>query len=290
MAETIAELENIIVRFRDKKVLGPFSLTVTKGDFWGIVGPNGAGKSTLLKLLAGLHPVSEGKITVFGKTFGSGSSGLLKSSRNRIGFLLQHHTFYPDLPFTVNDVVLFGRVGLPGLGRTYRTIDIETVDYAIDELNLEHLRYRLYRELSGGERRKVQLARLLAQEADFLLLDEPTAGLDLDWQERLTQLVGDLYLRFEKTIFMVTHDVEFVADCNPNVIVMSNTRIINTGSAREVLTNFDLLAKASVLPPQITQLFTQLSDLGLPQNIIDLYKAKQLIIGLTKEKLDNEGL
>ena len=82
---------------------------------------------------------------------------------------------------------------------------------------------------------------------------------------------------------MVTHDVEFVADCNPRVIVMSNSRIINDGPAREVLTNFDILSKASVIPPQITQLFTQFSDLDLPQNIIDLYEAKQLLIKLIKE-------
>jgi energy-coupling factor transport system ATP-binding protein len=142
--------------------------------------------------------------------------------------------------------------------------------------------------LSGGERKRVALATILAWDPKILVLDEPTIGQDFNQKEKLRQFIIQLNSQ-GRTVIMVTHDVEFVADCNPRVIVMSNSRIITDGSAREVLTNYDILTKASVIPPQITQIFTQLSDLNLPQNIIDLYEAKQLIIELTQERLDNEG-
>ncbi|MCK5403149.1 ATP-binding cassette domain-containing protein, partial [Candidatus Bathyarchaeota archaeon] len=186
---------------------------------------------------------------------------------------------------TVEEEIAFG---LKNFGFNKDTIS-ERVTWALNLLDLTKYRKVSPFMLSGGERKRVALATILSWDPKILVLDEPTIGQDFNQKEKLRQFIIQLNSQ-GRTVIMVTHDVEFVADCNPNVIVMSNTRIINTGSAREVLTNFDLLAKASVLPPQITQLFTQLSDLGLPQNIIDFYKAKQLIIELTKEKLDNEGL
>ena len=234
MAEAIVELSEITVRFRNKKVLGPLSLKINSGDFWGIVGPNGAGKSTFIKVIAGLQPVSDGSVAVFEQSFSTGSSGSIKSVRKNIGILLQHHLFYPDLPFTVEDVVFFGRASLPGLGRSYRPSDIEAVNHVISELNLEHLRHRLYRELSGGESRKVQIARLLAQESELLLLDEPTSGLDLDWQERLTQLVEDLYNRFRKTIIMVTHDIDRLPACCNGVLLLQSGNVLGMGLPADV--------------------------------------------------------
>jgi len=234
MADAIAELENVIVRFRSENVLGPLNLKIEQNDFLGVVGPNGAGKSTFLKVMAGLHQVSEGNVIVFGRSLTSGSRDSIKSARKNIGMLLQHHLFYPDLPFTVEDVVFFGRAGLPGLGRGYSPLDIEIVNNIISVLNLEHLRHRLYRELSGGECRKVQLARLLAQQSELLLLDEPTAGLDLDWQEKLTQLVADLYNRFKKTIIMVTHDVDRLPECCNRVLLLQNGNVLAKGAPAQV--------------------------------------------------------
>lgn len=235
MAVAIAELENVTVRFRGEKVLGPLNLKIEQNDFFGVVGPNGAGKSTFLKVLAGLHRVSEGSVIVFGQSFAGGSRNSIKSVRKNIGMLMQHHLFYPDLPFTVEDVIFFGRAGLRGLGRRYSPFDIETVNNVISELNLEYLRHRLYRELSGGECRKVQLARLLAQQSELLLLDEPAAGLDLDWQEKVTQLVANLYDRFGKTIIMVTHDVDRLPECCNRVLLLRNGNVLAKGAPSEVL-------------------------------------------------------
>jgi len=234
MADAIVELENITVHYQNKKVLGPITLKINPGDFWGVVGPNGAGKSTLIKVIAGLQHVSDGNVMVFRNSLNNGSARSVKLLRNNIGILLQHHTYYPDLPFTVEDIVFFGRAGLPGFGRKYRSSDIETVNRVLSELHLEHLRKKLYRELSGGERQKVQFARLLAQESELLLLDEPTAGLDLDWQGRLTQFVEDLYKNYQKTIIMVTHHVDHLPRCCNRVILLRDGDVLAAGTPSEV--------------------------------------------------------
>ena len=252
MVDAIVELKNITVHYQNKKVLGPITLKINPGDFLGVVGPNGAGKSTLIKIIAGLQHVSEGDVTVFCNSLNTGPIRLTQSLRNNIGILPQHHTFYPDLPFTVEDVVFFGRVGLPGLGQNYRSSDIETVNHVLSVLNLEHLRSRLYRELSGGERQKIQFARLLAQESEILLLDEPTAGLDLDWQGRLTRLVEDLYKIFDKTIIMVTHHVDHLPACCNRVLLLQNGEVLAVGKPSEVLRS-DVLSNIYNCPIEVEE-------------------------------------
>ena len=234
MAKAIVQFDDVVVKYRKKPVLGPLSLHIHYGDFWGIVGPNGAGKSTLLRALVGLQPLAGGKIHVLGDQVKLNSSRFKGAIRKRIGLLFQHHDFYPDIPVTTNDVVSFGRTGLRGVGRRYNAADIQAVDDAIDELGLEHLRTRLYRELSGGEKRKVHLARMLAQKAEIMLLDEPTAGLDLDWQERLSGLVEKLFKRHGKTIIMVTHDVDRLPSCCNQVLLLSDGRQLAKGPPAEV--------------------------------------------------------
>ena len=234
MAKAVVEFENVVVRYRKKKVLGPLSLHVHPGDFWGVVGPNGSGKSTLLKTLSGLKTISDGHIYIFGELLASRLFTRVRAVRKQIGILLQHHDFFPDLPFKVEDVVLFGRTVFPVFMHRYRSVDREIVNKTIADLDLSHLRERLYRELSGGEKRKVQLARLVAQQPDIILLDEPTAGLDLDWQERLTQLVDDLYHRLKKTIIMVTHDVDHLPSCCNRVLLLNNGDMQAVGSPEEV--------------------------------------------------------
>jgi ABC-type cobalamin/Fe3+-siderophores transport system ATPase subunit len=219
-----------------RRVLGPLDLDVGAGQLWGVVGPNGAGKTTLLRLLAGLDRASTGELEVGGRRLSPGRPRSDRPARAAVGCLLQQHAFAPDLPFSVAEVVGFGRAARAGLLDRPTAEDRRAVEEALAALGLGELRGRLYRELSGGERQKVQLARVLAQDPLLWLLDEPAAGLDLDWQERLTALVGELHRRTGGTVLMVTHRVEHLPASTGGVLLLRAGAAIAAGPPEEVLT------------------------------------------------------
>ncbi|MFC1607475.1 ABC transporter ATP-binding protein [Candidatus Latescibacterota bacterium] len=252
MAKTITELDGAVISCRGRNILGPLSLTIQENEFWGIIGPNGAGKSTLLKTLTGSQRLSQGRLSLFGQAYRAASSRKPPSSVfKKVGMLLQQHSTNHGIPFTVEDVVLFGRAGFPGTGRRYGKEDIAAVGQALTRLGMTRYRLRLYRELSGGEQRKVHLARLLAQKPDLLLLDEPTAGLDIDWQERLTGLVEELHRFLGKTIVMVTHDIDRLPSCCTNVLFLRKGLPAVMGKPEKVFTS-SLLSELYCCPVEVT--------------------------------------
>ncbi len=217
----------LVVCQRGIPVLGPLDLEIGCGELWGVVGPNGAGKTTLLRAIAGLERADAGGVTVAGRPAGAGVRGL-------VGWLSQHSDQPPEVPFTVAEVASFGRPGRRSPD------DQRAVADALEALGLTGFSERRYRELSGGERRKVELARLLAGRAELLLLDEPAAGLDLDWQERMTVLVGELARRHGRTVIMVSHDTgRLPAGCD-GVLLLDRGRAIACGPPRDVLTGANL--------------------------------------------------
>ncbi len=236
MSKAVIQCDNIEIAYSGKPVLGPLSLHVHEGDFWGIAGPNGAGKSTLIKAIAGMEKTRAGQISIRGEDIHRHTGILRHAIGKRVGMLMQHHEFYPDLPISAEDVVYFGRTAINAAGRRFSTEDHNAVNEAFEELELGHLRKRPYRELSGGEKRKVHLARLSAQKAEIVLLDEPTAGLDLDWQERLTRLVGDFFLRHKITVLMVTHDIDRLPSCCNSVLLLKRGVQVAVGPPSEVFT------------------------------------------------------
>ena len=131
--------------------------------------------------------------------------------------------------------------------------------------------------LSGGERKRVALASVLAWGPQVVILDEPTIGQDHQQKEKLRQFIVQLNAQ-KKTVVVVTHDVEFVAECNPRVVLMTEGKILAKGVAEEILTNPKLVAQASIVPPQITQIFLGLSDFGLPTNVIDVHEARRILL------------
>jgi ABC-type cobalamin/Fe3+-siderophores transport system ATPase subunit len=249
VGEALVETSDALVRQRRRVLLGPVSLSLQPGEFVGVVGPNGAGKTTLLRILSGLLAPQAGTVRAFATT--AGTADFRRVTRTRIGLLFQQHDFVPDLPFSVEDVVLFGRTGQAGFGRRFSDVDYHATAKALDALDLFDMRRRLYRELSGGERQKTHLARLLAQEADLLLLDEPAAGLDLAWQERLTALVQDIFLRTGRTLVMVTHEIDRLPSCCNRAVLIKDGRILRDGSPNDVFT-----------PSQLQELY------GCPMDVV----------------------
>jgi energy-coupling factor transport system ATP-binding protein len=151
------------------------------------------------------------------------------------------------------------------------------VTWALNLLGLAQYRKTSPFMLSGGERKRVALASVLAWDPKILILDEPTIGQDYQQKEKLRQFILQMKAQ-DKTIVIVTHDVEFVAECNPRVVLMRGGKIVADGEARKILTDPETLEQASIVPPQIAQIFISLSDMGFPKDFIDVYEAREILL------------
>jgi energy-coupling factor transport system ATP-binding protein len=239
------------------------------------MGQNGAGKTTFIKHFNGLLKPSLGTVRVNGVETTKTSVAAL--ARN-IGFVFQN----PDNQLfseTVEDEIAFA---LKNFGLDKETIE-KRVTWALDLLSISQYRKTSPFLLSGGERKRVALASVLAWNPETLVLDEPTIGQDHEQKEKLRQFIIQLQAE-KKTVVMVTHDVEFVAECNPRVILMRNGKIIADGPAKNILTTPQLLEESSIVLPQIAQIFTKLAPIGLPADIINIDEAETAILTKAKER------
>ena len=232
------------------------------------MGQNGAGKTTLIKHFNGLLKPTTGKVLVDGVETTKTSVAAL--SRN-VGFVFQNpdHQLFSE---TVDDEIAFA---LKNFGYESEAIE-KRIDWAVNLLGISQYRKTSPFMLSGGERKRVALASVLAWDPQVLVLDEPTIGQDHQQKENLRQFIMQLQTQ-GKTIVTVTHDVEFVAECNPRVVLMRQGKIIADGEGKNILTDPKLLEQSSIVLPQIAQIFTQLNEAELPKNIIDIYEAKALL-------------
>jgi energy-coupling factor transport system ATP-binding protein len=251
------------------EALKGIKLTIQNGEFVAIMGQNGAGKTTLVKHFNGLLKPTRGNVLIDGIDTRKVSVAAL--ARN-VGFVFQNpdHQLFSE---TVEEEISFA---LRNFGFK-ETITKRRVTWALNLLGLTQYRKTSPFMLSGGERKRVALASVLAWNPKILILDEPTIGQDYQQKEKLRQFILQMKAQ-RKTIIIVTHDVEFVAECNPRVLLMQESRIVADGEATKILTDTEILTKASVVPPQIAQIFLQLSGLGLPQNIIDVYEAREILL------------
>ena len=251
------------------------SLTIKDGEFVAIMGQNGAGKSTFVKHFNGLLKPSVGTVKV--NNVETTKTSVAKLARN-VGFVFQNpdHQLFSE---TVEDEVAFA---LKNFGFEKEVIE-KRIDWALNLLSLTQYRKTSPFLLSGGERKRVALASVLAWDPETLVLDEPTIGQDHEQKEKLRQFILQMQTQ-GKTVVAVTHDVEFVAECNPRVVLMKEGKIVADGIGNDILTDPVLLEQASIVLPQIAQVFTKLSVLGLPKNIIDIYEAKQIILKANDRK------
>jgi len=247
------------------------SLTIDDGEFVAIMGQNGAGKTTLVKHFNGLLKPTTGDVVV--DAVNTREVSVAKLSR-KVGFVFQNpdHQLFCE---TVEDEVAFA---LRNFGFEESAIK-RRVTWALNLLGVTQYRQTSPFMLSGGERKRVAMASVLAWDPKVVILDEPTIGQDHQQKEKLRHFIVQLNAQ-KKTVIVVTHDVEFVAECDPRVVLMAEGKIVAEGGAREILTNQKLVAKASIVPPQIAQIFLGLADLGLPTNVIDVHEAGRVILDL----------
>jgi zinc transport system ATP-binding protein len=216
----VIRLENVTFSYNNAPVLENVNLCVHERDFAYVVGPNGGGKTTLLLLALGLLQPDAGTVRVFGRS--------PEDSRQRLGYVPQSHQFDPEFPVRVIDVVLMGRINRSRPGGPYRRADRDAACEALRKVEMDDYRFRRLSALSGGQRQRVMIARALAGEPEALLMDEPTAGLDLQVESELFDLLRALNERL--TVMMVSHDVGFVSDFVTKVICVNRNVFVHPTS------------------------------------------------------------
>ncbi|MEM3507510.1 MAG: ABC transporter ATP-binding protein [Candidatus Bathyarchaeia archaeon] len=256
-----------------KEVLKGINLTIKDGEFLAIMGENGAGKTTLIKHFNGLLKPTSGKVLVDGIDTRNASIAALS---RKVGLVFQNpdHQLFSE---TVKDEIAFS---LRNFGFPKEIIEkrVESILRTLDLIDYTNSSPFM---LSGGEKKRVALASVLAWDPKHIILDEPTIGQDYRQKEILRNFILQLNSQ-GKTVIIVSHDIEFVAECKPRVVLLSNGKIIGDSSAVEIFSNIELIEKASLLPPQISLLMSSLSDLGIPKDVIDVYAAKKVLIEFFK--------
>ena len=213
----VIKIEHVSFGYSRNAVLEDANLTVHERDFIWVVGPNGGGKTTLLKLMLGLLQPASGKVTVFGRN--------PQDVRSRIGYMPQYVDIDPHFPVSVMDIVLMGRLGNGhGFGR-YSHDDRLAAERALAGVGLEDLGDRHFSTLSGGQQRRLLIARALASEPEILMLDEPMANLDLVVAEDIQALLHRLNEKL--TVVMVSHDPALVSKNVKNVVCVNRTVAIH---------------------------------------------------------------
>lgn len=238
-------IKSLTVNYGPTTALVNISLDVNPGEIVGLIGPNGAGKTTLIRAVSGVVPASAGSVFVSG-------NNLLKLSFSQRARFLAVVPQARDLPFgfTVWQTVLMGRTPYLGwLGQSNPT-DRLRVQWALERTQILPLAERMVRELSGGEQQLVLLARALAQESPIMLLDEPTAHLDLKHQSNLLNQVRDLVDENNLTVLMAMHDLNLVSLYADRVALLTNGQMRVLGTPREVL-SVEYLNEAYQVPLHI---------------------------------------
>ncbi len=230
-------VENLSVAYKERLALREVSLTVSPGEVVALIGPNGAGKTTLLRAISGLLPFRGGEI----KFAGQNLANLPPRERARMLAVVPQARHLPPA-FSVRHTVLLGRTPYLGLLGQPRTEDNARVDAALGQVDLTEFAERPVGELSGGEQQLVLLARALAQDTPLLLLDEPTAHLDLRHQGRILDLVRGLAQDYNLAVLMALHDLNLAAHYAGRVALLVEGRLLALGAATAVLTHETLSA------------------------------------------------
>lgn len=259
------------------RAIADVSLEISDGEFVGLIGHTGSGKSTLIQHLNGLLKPTEGVVYVNGIRVDKDSKNL-KALRREVGLVFQ----YPEHQLFEETVYLDIAFGPKNLGLTEDEIDRRVTEAAeLVGIDINELKDRSPFELSGGQRRRVAIAGVLAMEPRILVLDEPTAGLDPRGRDEIFRQIKDLHAKKGMTIILVSHSMEDVARLVDRIIVMNKGRVELTGTPAEVFSHADRLLEMGLGVPQVTGLMRALRDKGMDVPV-DIYTVQQSMDVLRK--------
>ena len=224
------KITNLSHSFGKRKILGQLSFGIEKGDFFIIIGPNGSGKTTLMKLMAGILRPQSGQIEILGRLHRSYTT---KALARAVAFVPQRLPV--DLPFTVGETVLLGRAPYQGALGIEHEEDLAIAKQAMQFTEVNQLAGSTLDRLSGGEQQRVFIARAICQQPDVMLLDEPTASLDLAHQVKVMDLMEKLKREKGITVVMVSHDVNLAAMYGNQILLLKEGEVASIGFPSDVL-------------------------------------------------------
>ncbi len=267
----------------EQKALDHVNLSVEYGEFLAIIGHTGSGKSTLIQHLNGLLRPTEGDILLHGKSIFA-SDNDLRSVRFHIGLVFQ----YPEYQLFEETIAKDIAYGPTNMGLDAAEIE-RRVTQAMEDVGLDaSLRDKSPFELSGGQKRRVALAGVVAMQPEILVLDEPTAGLDPAGRREMFDLIRRLHDLHGTTIVLVTHSMEDAARMADRLVVMKKGQVFMTGTPETVFAQAEALEQAGLTVPQVTKILLELKKRGIPVDI-GCYTVEQAVKQLLAYKQQAGG-
>ena len=267
----------------ETEALKDIELKIDRGEFIGIIGHTGCGKTTLLQLLNGLLEPTQGEILIDGINIHKEKSRLMEIRKN-IGLTFQ----YPENQLfeeTIFKEISFGPKNLGAPDNCL--VDVVKKAMKMVEMDYDYYKNKSPFSLSGGEMRKIAIASVLALNPEAIILDEPTASLDPKSKNNLLKLIKDIHDRYHKTVILVSHNMEVVAELSKRILVMEKGKIILDSTPKKIFReNAELLDSIGLALPQITYIMHNLKKMGrnADPGVLTLEEAKSEIFRLVNEK------
>lgn len=266
----------------EKTAVDHVDLEIEAGSFVGIIGHTGSGKSTLIQHLNGLLRPTEGKVLLDGVNIWADKSKM-RQMRFRVGLVFQ----YPEYQLFEIDVLTDVCFGPKNQGLSKE----ECEKRALEALKLVGLKEKYYKsspfELSGGQKRRVAIAGVLAMRPKVLVLDEPTAGLDPKGRDDILDQIAYLHKQSDMTVILVSHSMEDIARYADRIIVMNKGSVMYNGAPKEVFAHYQELEKIGLAAPQVTYIMHDLKEKGLPVkvNVTTVEEAADEIMQALEKKI-----
>lgn len=222
------QVRNVTKKYGNKVVVDNVSVDIEKGKITSLIGPNGAGKSTLLSIISRIISKNGGEVFIDGKEIGEWES---RELAKKISILKQSN--HINIRLTIRELVSFGR--FPYSEGRLTSEDWKFVDEAIRHMNLEDIQHKYLDELSGGQRQRAYIAMVIAQDTEYILLDEPLNNLDMKHSVEIMKILRQLVDGLGKTIVIVIHDINFASCYSDNIIALKDGKIVKAGAADDII-------------------------------------------------------
>ena len=227
------EVKNITKTYGNKKVVDNISLNIQEGKITSFIGPNGAGKSTLLSIMSRLLKRDSGEVLIDGKDILKWDN---KELAKKIAILRQSNNI--NIRLTIKELVSFGR--FPHSQGNLKDEDYKYIEEAINYMQLKEFEDRYLDELSGGQRQRAYIAMVIAQNSDYIFLDEPLNNLDMKHSVEMMKLLKEMVHDLGKTIIIVLHDINFASCYSDNIVALKDGKVVKNSKSEDVIRKCEL--------------------------------------------------